>query len=242
MVPSASSTHQSSMEALTIATAALAVAAPTEATDQPAQSPTFLSLPAEIRLLIYEYVDATQRTYQRAKHWQIDKRASVSCSSTGLAAVHQLCRLAHAEALPLIYHNDNTFKVRVAPVDENNTLLPVYSSLTFLRHVRRLQVELHLSMTGRRTSAALEIRRPGEVLSLLRENRVLRTFFFHPVRKNVDGDGFTKFRDTLYELRRRSVREGTEAGKNLRQRELDSLSMLSPISTMCSIRKMEETK
>ena len=78
----------------------------------------FLSIPLELRLLIYENLLRDSSRYIRVRS---DLRSSISRGSELFPAILRVCKAVHTETLPVLY-GTNTFSIQTFPADAQRTL------------------------------------------------------------------------------------------------------------------------
>ncbi len=218
--------------------------------DDDHKAPTLLTLPAEIRLLVYEYVELLGHNGQKSHGWDawcIDDRTRVTRANhgrVGLADLRRTCRQPIGEEVhALLYDNHDAFFVEISSTLRPGTEkengrgdqiqghpeklrgLPTFPALDFLRHVQRVRIDLHLSDI-QPSSVATELRTLERIIHALRKTPELRAFSFDPHPRYTDHESEVGLLEIMYALRRKSVREGVKAGKDMAQRELDFAQMV----------------
>jgi hypothetical protein len=109
----------------------------------------FLALPPEIRLRIYDYL------YNHLRQCTLEQENQIKCyqfdNCAGAANLLMTCRQLHNEVLPIVY-TMTIFKITVfgnrTPENGYQQFLVPRDSRKILRHVRRLEVVVHILEIG----------------------------------------------------------------------------------------------
>ncbi|KAK3056055.1 hypothetical protein LTR09_003291 [Extremus antarcticus] len=106
------------------------------------------TLPAELRIQIYEYI------FAEPSHTSLlicsDSKIEIISSAKAHAAMLKTCRLIHHEAAPILY-DTVTFRVQIYPVEgysRYGNLSGFNGSSPFLRHIRHLHVKVYVLTPG----------------------------------------------------------------------------------------------
>ncbi|KAK5175689.1 uncharacterized protein LTR77_000828 [Saxophila tyrrhenica] len=205
----------------------------------PIHSPTFIGLPAELRLEIYNIVEALQPRGHRG--WRVADCVAVfrdrsAINTPDLAALARTCRLVNGEVHDMLY--DQAFQIEFATTFSQKTTipmeLPTHTGLDFLRYATG--VHLQMDLTYRPGGAfASEFPRPGctvlefrtlkNIIDALDNSPALRSFSFDPLATGRGSSdpayGYEGFKDTLESLHSGNTKSGARDGKSHKERELD---------------------
>jgi hypothetical protein len=214
-----------------------------------------LDLPPELRLMVYEWVQAMNEARRRKSFkeawghigtgfdycdltkWSVDGRSvierrgswvSESRSLTGRGELSQTCRLINNEVHPLLYKPAFAIKLVERTRGAYHGVV-THTGLDFLRHVTRLHLHIEvapndLERLERNESApgvATDVYLLQDMLDILKESTALETVSFEVAGFAGMYSKYRALATTFKEARRKSTREGVQAGKDWKERELD---------------------